>query len=313
MGDELVTILTAAVTKTYEAKATKRDAHPKSPGTCRAVLKINPDEVPQEARIGLFAKAASFDAWVRFSNADASVRSDAAPDIRGMAVKLMSDIGANKSAGQDFLTISTPNLSIATVRLFYVAVYYVALKNSPLGLAWRFLITGNIGRLLALKAAEIKPTSLLDVPYWSVTPYKLGDSAVVKYKFVPTSKRKSPVPATYSDTYLTQAMEAHLDVEDASFDLRVQFQKDPTLMPIEDSSVLWDEAVSPFVTVATLTIPKQKFNTEENIEMSEVLSFSPGNARAEHEGLGGINRVRTLIYARMQPFRHERAGRPNVY
>ena len=50
------------------------------------------------------------------------------------------------------------------------------------------------------------------------------------------------------------AIKAHLQREAACFEFGVQVQKDPQTMPIEDASVIWDEDVSPFQTVATLTI-----------------------------------------------------------
>ena len=63
------------------------------------------------------------------------------------------------------------------------------------------------------------------------------------------------VPPNPPDDYLKQAMVKQLAAGEAVFDFAVQFQTDPDAMPIEDPGIAWDEKVSPFLKVATLTIP----------------------------------------------------------
>ena len=46
-------------------------------------------------------------------------------------------------------------------------------------------------------------------------------------------------------TYLRENMIATLDAMDVEFELRVQLQTDPFLMPIENNAVLWPEKLSP--------------------------------------------------------------------
>ena len=69
---------------------------------------------------------------------------------------------------------------------------------------------------------------------------------------------------------------------EAVFDLAVQFQTDPYHMPIEDPGVTWDEAESPFHRVATLPIPSQVFDTAEQCEFGDNLSFNPWRCLPEH-------------------------------
>ena len=78
-------------------------------------------------------------------------------------------------------------------------------------------------------------------------------------------------------------------------------------MPVHDAAPRWDEAASPFRTVATLTIPAQVFRTEERDRHSEELSFSPAHARVEHRPIGPVNRARMRIYRTNSEFRHKRA------
>ena len=74
-------------------------------------------------------------------------------------------------------------------------------------------------------------------------------------------------------------------------------------MPIEDASVIWDEAVSPFIPVARLTIENQDLSSDQAMSACEHLSFNPWQSLAEHRPLGGINRVRKRIYADLAAFR----------
>ena len=91
-----------------------------------------------------------------------------------------------------------------------------------------------------------------------------------------------------------------------------QFQTDPHKMPIEDPGITWDESVSPFRNVATLTIPPQVFDTAERREFGDNLSFNPWRVLPEHRPLGGINRARRQVYEALSVFRHERNPAPRV-
>jgi len=164
--------------------------------------------------------------------------------------------------------------------------------------------------MLGLLSLRSRPTSLLDIRYWSTTPYQFGPGVAVKYSLRPTSAHQSKLPENPGETYLGDAMQAHLSRYVASFEFCVQFQAPG--MPIEDAAVIWDEEKSPFLKVATLHIPKQKFRTKERAELAEALSFSPGHARAAHAPIGGLNRARVAIYAALSKFRHRRQKRADL-
>ena len=79
-------------------------------------------------------------------------------------------------------------------------------------------------------------------------------------------------------------------------------------MPVEDPTVEWDQAVSPYVKVATITIAPQRFLGKEHEEFCDNLSFTPWHCLAEHRPLGGINRVRKVVYETISLLRHELNG-----
>ncbi len=306
---EMIAILRRKMARDYARGGTLRDAHPKTIGLLRGSFRVEPD-LPEELRVGLFEKKRSFDCWVRFSNSSGKVQSDAVPDARGVAIKLLAPRGKGSTAGaelgQDFVLLNTPVMPLGTVALFRDAVYYT-IESTPLLLAAKFALTGNAGVLLGLLKLRGNPGSLLDIRYWSTTPYRYGPDRAVKYSLRPTSRHRSRKPATPGESYLSEAMQAHLDAHEATFDFCVQFWRPG--MPIEDAAQRWDEAKSPFLKVATLHLPIQKFRNDKRARQAEALSFSPAHALAEHAPLGGLNRARGEIYAALSRFRHARDKR----
>jgi hypothetical protein len=145
----------------------------------------------------------------------------------------------------------------------------------------------------------------LKIRYFSVAPYLLGQRAV-KYCLTPSQAAEEPVPPNPSDSYLREAMVKQLSSGSAVFVFSVQFQMDPKKMPIEDPGLTWDEALSPFRKVATLTIPRQTFDTPEIREFGDNLSFNPWRCLPEHRPLGGISRARRQVYLALSIFRHDR-------
>jgi hypothetical protein len=315
--DELIArmerVLREQMAKDYSPPQTKRDAHPKHTGLLEAVFEVAPG-LPAELREGVFASARTYKTWVRTSSASGKPQSDAIPDVRGFAIKLL-DVAGDKIAdsdepgSQDFVLLSHPSMPLGTVRLFHDAIY-LSTRFHRLAFAAKMLLTGQAGVLQGLQGARILPGSPLEIRYWSTTPYRFGADRVVKYSLIPTGGFQTPLPSPLTASYLSDAMERRLTErkQAATFDFAVQFRKAD--MPLADMAVRWDEAASPFQKVATLTIPPQAFRTDERTRLAEVLSFSPAHARVEHQPLGSINRARMRIYRSLSDFRHQRTGLP---
>jgi len=306
---EMTEILRRKMQRDYPQGATLRDAHPKATGLLRGQFVVEPD-LPEKYRVGVFAQARSFDCWLRASSASGKAQSDAIKDARGLAIKLMAPGGngtrADATLGQDFVLMNSPVMPLGTVKLFRDAVFYT-IERSPAIFAAKMVFTGYPNVLAGLLALRTNPTSPLDIRYWSTTPYLFGPDRAVKYSLIPTSKHRSAMPEDLGESYLSEAMQAHLSEHPASFDFCVQLQGER--MPIEDAGVLWDEKKSPFVKLATVTIPPQQFRTQQREELAEQISFSPGHALPAHSPIGGLNRARVKIYQALSEFRHQRDGR----
>ena len=311
--DEMVVALRDKMSADYPAGETRRDAHPKTIGLLRGEFRVLAD-IPAACRHGIFESAGSFPCWIRSSSASGQSNPDSTPDLRGLAVKLMGVDGARASnlerQTQDFLFMSIPTMPLGTVKMFHTAAC-TASRYGPVAMALRFLFSGKISAIMALRKGMLRQSSPLDIPYWSTTPYQCGEG-IVKYHIRPRSSYSSQVPDSPDAQYLTRNMASHLAQHDAAFDFYLQFFVEEAATPVEDAAIEWQEDASPFVHVASLQIPRQTFNTTDRFDLAEKLSFSPGNALAEHAPIGGLNRARQAIYNELSRFRHGRDNRAMI-
>jgi hypothetical protein len=136
----------------------------------------------------------------------------------------------------------------------------------------------------------------------------------MQYSVWPTDGRRTPIPRLPRrppDDYLREAMVARLAQEDVTLDFRVQVQSDAHLMPIENNGVLWPERLSPRVSVATLHLPKQRFDTPEQTAFARRLSYNPWHCIAEHRPLGNQSRARRRMYYELSQLRHRMNAVPH--
>ena len=290
----------------------RRGQHAKATGCVRGVFTIR-DDVPADLRYGVFSQPNQvFQAVIRYSNSAETINPDGKGDARGMAVKLLDVTGTPAIPGtnnhcQDFLTVNFPVFPFATAAEFvkFFDIRETPFVGDPLAVAW--LAFSSYRHLnIAREILDEIVTNPLELAYWSGSPYWLGsaDSVnghAVKYSLVPAFEEPGPPqdPNNLPDDYLHQALARQLKTGEAVFELRVQIQTDPVAMPVEDASVVWDEAVSRPIPVATLTIGMQDVDSPEGMALAEeceTMAFSPWNALAEHRPMGGINRLRQAVY-----------------
>ena len=74
-------------------------------------------------------------------------------------------------------------------------------------------------------------------------------------------------------------------------------------MPIENNAVLWPTKLSPRVPAAVLRIPKQTFDSPEQLDFARVLTYNPWHSIAEHRPLGNQSRARKRMYYELSRLR----------
>jgi hypothetical protein len=95
------------------------------------------------------------------------------------------------------------------------------------------------------------------------------------------------------------------------WELRVQLCRDLEKQPIEDPTVQWQEADSPFQTVATIRVRAQdSWEVGQVRKVDEEMRFSPWIGLAAHLPLGNINRARKASYEHSAAFRAKFNGCP---
>lgn len=307
--DSIITSFHEQMRLLWKPGGFERGGNTKTHGIVRGEFRVH-DDLPAELRHGIYARPHTYRAWVRYAGPGPYVT----PDIDdvgflSMSVKLMGVPGPklmeDERFTQDLLCVSTPTFVTPDVRA-NAQLQRESLTNSQI---YYFLnlrqphLLDFIMQSLRLKTQS----SPFEVEYFSQVPYLLGDGQAMQYSFWPKSKRRTPVPRLPfrpPDDYLRDAMVKTLEQEDVEFDIRLQRQTDAHLMPIEQNAVLWPERLSPRVSVATLRIPRQRFNSPSQMEFAKRLSYNPWHSIPEHRPLGHLSRARRRIYAELSKLRH---------
>jgi hypothetical protein len=302
--------------KLWKPGGFERGGNTKTHGIVRAEFIVH-DGLPPQFRHGIYAQPKTYRAWVRFSGPGPYVT----PDIddvgfMSISIKLMGVPGAKlmdeEKFTQDMFGVSTPTFVTPDTRA-NAQLQLESLKNASIFYFLNFHrphVLDFIMQGLWIKTQS----SPFEAPYFSCVPYLLGEGQAMQYSVWPKSNKKTPIPRLPlrpPDDYLRKAMVAALDQRDIELDIRLQLQTDPHLMPIENSAVLWPERLSPRVSVATLRIPKQKFDSPAQIAFARRLSYNPWHCIAEHRPLGNQSRARRRMYYELSKLRHDMNGVPH--
>jgi len=260
--------------------------------------------LPDSLKQGIFSTPKSYPAMIRFANASSD--DDSKKDFRGMSIKLSEVEGSSlwgRDGDLDFTLNSHPALFAANP-----AEFLSFLEANASGGIWKFFLNpGNWDSAAILIGGRDQISSPFDIRYWSTTPYRFGDdeSIAVKYSVKPCSTIKSETPDDDHEDFFQDTMKTHLSNANVCFDFMVQFQTDPITMPVENASEEWDETISPFQAIATLTISDQNFQDEDNVAACEKMTFNPWQTLATHQPIGGINRVRRAVYSESGEYRNQ--------
>jgi hypothetical protein len=287
----------------------ERGGNTKTHGIVRGDFVVR-DGLPEKLRRGIFAQPKTYRAWVRFSGPGPYVT----PDIddvgfMSISIKLMGVPGPKlmdeEKSTQDMFGVSTPTFVTPDTKA-NAQLQIESLKNSQIF----YFVNLHRPHILdfIMQGLWIKTqTSPFEAPYFSCVPYLLGEGQAMQYSVWPKSTKRSRVPRLPfrpPDDYLRGAMVAALAEGDVELDVRVQLQTDPHLMPIENNAVLWPERLSPRISVATLRLPRQTFNSPAQMAFARRLSYNPWHCIPEHRPLGNQSRARRRMYLELSTLRH---------
>lgn len=307
-----------------------RAVHAKAHGIATGVLTVK-ENLPPELAQGLFATPGQYEAILRFSTNPGDILDDSIGLPRGLALKILDVHGARlpgseDATTQDFVMVNGPVFPAPTAKQFLGNLQLLAKTTDRVeGLKKAVSATLRVmeagleavgGESALLKnlggAGNVHP---LGETYYSATPFRYGDH-IAKFSLVPVSPTLTRLSGdtinahNRPDAIRTAVNEVMIE-QGGAWELRVQLNTDLEKMPIEDSSVRWDEKQSAYLTVATLTVsPQLSWEHGRSEPVDDALSFSPWHGLAAHQPLGGVNRARRETYLYSADFRGKFNGCP---
>lgn len=307
-----------------------RSVHAKAHGIARGTLTVAAG-LPPELAQGLFAQAGEYEAIIRISTNPGDILDDSISVPRGLALKVIGVAGERLPGSegdvvQDFVMANAPVFAAPDAKAFGKNLKLLAATTDKAE-GGKKLLSGVLRaaeatlEAVGLESATLKQmggapnTHPLGETYFSQTPFRYGDH-IAKFQLAPVSPALTELTGdtvTTSDRpdALREVVREVLVSQGGTWELRVQLNRDLAAMPIEDATKEWDEADSPYQTVATLTVPPQiAWEHGVSDRTDDALSYSVWHGLAAHRPLGNINRARQATYDYSADFRGKFNGCP---
>jgi hypothetical protein len=283
----------------------QRFGNTKTFGVLRAEFTVLPG-LPDNLARGVFAEARTYPAWVRFSGPGPY----APPDLEDLgqcsvAIKVMGVEGPkfmeDERATQDLILVSPASFVTPDIRENAKLQRWIRAK-APLAYFINPFSRHPLHVVMQLLYSPMQANPL-EVQYYSNVPFLLGEGQAVEYSLKPLPPARTRIPVRPGENYLRDAMVRTLSDQDWTFDFMVQVQTDSHRMPIEDATVKWPERLSPYVPVARLRVPAQRFDSDAQLAFADVLRYNPWHSLPEHRPLGNSNRARRQMYWQLAKLR----------
>ncbi|MFJ9350963.1 hypothetical protein [Streptomyces sp. NPDC101237] len=255
-------------------------------------------DLPDDLAASDFTAGARLRATVRLSNASGVISPDGRPDLRGAALKISLPGGGD----HDLLMTSYP-VSHARDATQFVEIAEIGAgpkDQIQARMLARFGPSETARILDNLRRANRPTASLALESYWSRGAVLWGETGPVRFRLSPAgTPGPAALPQVQSPDGLLADFADRLSTAPVRFALHVQRYVSEQLTPIEDGAVEWKEDDSPWLHVATLTIPAQNIldrNGRATRDHIDTLAFSPWHAPAHFRPLGNLNRARRTVY-----------------
>ena len=264
-------------------------------------------DIPADLKVGVFAHD-SLTAWMRFS----SDTSPTSPDLQstvGIGLKVFGVPGEKAYGGvgdtADFILQNYP-------------VFFVDSATEMCEFTYAGVVQGDYATYLAhhpktnhiLNEMAKVEGSVLTTTYWGILPFGAGQKQAVKYRLDPETPPENV--ANDAPNYLATDMASRLLKQEYRFKFMVQRRTNPTTMPLDEATVEWPEAESPFIHLANLVIPRQDVDDRGQAAYGQSLAYNIFRVPPEQAPVpeSSIAAVRKAVYAASANARHEANGQP---
>jgi hypothetical protein len=307
-----------------------RSVHAKSHALIQGTLTID-ENLPSTLAQGLFARAGRHPVIMRFSTSPGDLIDDRISTPRGLGIKIFDVEGERLPGGegdctQDLLMVDGPAFIAPDAKAFLKSLKMLAGTTDRAEGAKKILsaalrgaesvieaLGGKSGTIMATGGHPI--TNPLGETYYSQTAYRYGDY-IAKFALAPISPELTALTKAHVDldgdpNGLRTSDCAYFGTHGGVWELRVQLCTDLEKMPVEDTTIAWPEALSPYVTVGQITVdPQTAWSPDRSKIVDDNLAFSPWHGLAAHQPLGSVNRARKPAYELSSGFRGARNGCP---
>jgi len=330
LAADLVEVLQSIQQQTLEDEGHGlRAVHAKSHGLLAATLQVDDGLAPELAQ-GLFARPGRYDAVLRLSTTPGDLLSDRVSTPRGAALRICGVEGprlegSEDMAVQEFVLVNGPTFNSPNGKAFLRNLKLLAKTTDRMDRTKRVIsaiLRGTERGLEAMggESAKLKamggepPHHILGETFFSQLPLRHGDH-IARYQLAPLSTSLRALTDVRldlgDDDAIRDAVVAFFRDNTAEWELRAQLCTSFEEMPVEDASAEWDEARSPFRTVARLVAgPQAAWTQALSREIDDGVGFSPWHGLAAHRPLGEIMRLRKPAYAASHAFRAHHNGQP---
>lgn len=305
-----------------------RAVHAKAHGYLRARFEVV-EGLPATLAQGLFAKAASYDAILRFSTTPGDVLNDDVSTPRGAALKVLGVPGerlpgSESETTQNWVMGNSPSFQVATAAAFLKQLRVLAASTGHAEPGKRVVsvlsrTTNAALDKVGLKSATLTTlagqatTELLGDTFYSQAPLLHGDY-FGKVAVVPVSSELTALSGRSLDLSghpdaIRESVQRHFRSCSGVWELRVQLATSIDSMPVEDAATQWPESESPYQTVARITAaPQESWSDALRDLIEDRLAFNPWIGLAAHRPLGSIMRARRPAYATAREYRARSNG-----
>ena len=284
-----------------------RSVHAKAHALLKGEMRVRPG-LPEPLAQGIFAAPRSYPVALRFSTNPGDILDDAISAPRGLAVKVVGVDGerlpgSDGLATQDFVMIDAPAFSAPDAKAFLKSLKTLAATTDKAEGAKKVLSAVARGAEKALEAVGGESATLIQLgghpqthpagsTFYTQVPLLHGPY-VAKVSVAPSSPELVALAGQTVDLKgnpdgLRAALRTFFAQHGGTWDVRVQLLTDRDSMPVEDASVPWPEEESPYVSVATITVPAQSsYDEAKHQALDEGLAFSPWDGRPAQTPRGG--------------------------
>lgn len=293
-----------------------RSVHLKSHGLISAEMEVY-DNLPTPLAQGVFSKPNTLPLVMRFSTVPGDILYDKTTIPRSLAIKVLGVKGerlpgSETAVTQDFLLVNGASFLSSSVQIFLSNLKFAASTPETSTEFRHFLsrifratakLVNSLKRgqqALIRNLQQAQETNILGETYFSQDPIMYGHY-MAKIAFVPVSAElialsNTPINRLASDG-IRQSIVDYFTAHTAVWELRVQLCTDIQKMPIEDSTVIWSQEVSPYIPVARITAkPQIAWSPYRSHVVDDGMMFSPWHGIQSHRPLGSVMRLRKMSY-----------------